>query len=52
MADTAHWILTQDAKTVTGNFFIDEDIMVQQGVTDLSHYAIDPSQPLMPDFFL
>ena len=52
MADTAHWILTQDAKSVTGNFFIDEDIMVQQGVTDLSHYAIDPSQPLMPDFFL
>lgn len=52
VADAAHWVLTQDAKTVTGNFFVDEEVLAQAGVTDFDHYAVDPSQNLMPDFFL
>lgn len=52
MADAAHWILTQNSRDVTGNFFIDEDVLRKSGVTDLSVYAYDPDAPLAPDFFV
>lgn len=52
MADAAHFILTQPSREFTGNFCIDDEIMEQAGVTDLTPYAIDPSQDLMPDFFV
>ena len=52
MADAAHWILTQDSKTCTGNFFIDDEVLTGAGVTDLDQYAYSPGTPLMPDFFL
>lgn len=53
MGDAAHWILTQPSRDVTGNFFVDEDILTDKmGQSDLSKYAIDPTQDLMPDFFL
>ena len=32
------WILTQDSREVTGNFFIDDDVLESAGVTDLSVY--------------
>ena len=38
MADAAHWILTQDSREVTGNFFIDDDVLEAAGVTDFSIY--------------
>src|SRR5216684_2011188 len=38
MADAAHLILTSDAKTVTGNFFVDDEVLAAHGVTDLSRY--------------
>jgi citronellol/citronellal dehydrogenase len=52
MADAAYWILTQDSRKVTGNFFIDEDVLRGAGVSDVSRYAVDPRAELMPDFFL
>ena len=52
MADAAHAILVRPAKEVTGRFFIDDEVLAEQGVTDLTHYAVDPSAKLMPDFFL
>ncbi len=52
IADTAHWILTQDSRACTGNFFIDEDVLAQAGITDLASYAVNPDVPLQPDFFL
>ena len=52
MADSAHWILTQPSREVTGNFFIDDEVMAKAGKTDLSEYAVDPTQELMPDFFV
>ena len=45
-------ILTRDAKTCTGNFFIDEDVLKEAGVTDLTGYAMDPDKELLPDLFL
>jgi citronellol/citronellal dehydrogenase len=52
MADAAHAVLTRPAKGCTGNFFIDEEVLAAEGVTDLSGYAVDPSKPLLPDIFL
>ncbi|MGB0513603.1 MAG: SDR family oxidoreductase [Wenzhouxiangellaceae bacterium] len=52
MADAAHSILTRPARETTGNFFIDDEVLRQAGVTDLDRYAVDPGQPLAPDLFI
>ena len=52
VADAAYLILTSDSSACTGNFFIDEDVLRQHGVTDLDQYATEPGQPLQPDFFV
>ena len=51
VADAAYMILTNPDRP-TGQHFIDEDILVNFGVTDLSRYALDPSVPLAEDIFL
>jgi citronellol/citronellal dehydrogenase len=53
VSDAAWWILTGDAKTTTGNFFIDDAVLAEHGVTDFARYAVVPgTQDLIPDFFL
>ena len=52
MADAAHAILTRPAVGFSGRFLIDDDVLRETGVTDLSGYAVDPAQPLLPDLFL
>ena len=52
MADAAHAILTRDARTTTGNFFLDDEVLRETGVTDFSHYAVKHGMPLLPDLFL
>jgi citronellol/citronellal dehydrogenase len=52
MADAAHAILTRDARTTTGNFFLDDDVLREAGVTDFDRYAVKPGMPLLPDLFL
>ena len=53
MADAAYAILTQDSRSCTGNFFVDETLLRQQGVSDFDQYAVVPgSKDLMLDFFL
>ncbi|MFO0683302.1 MAG: NAD(P)-dependent oxidoreductase [Sandaracinus sp.] len=52
MADAAHVILTSDAKTTTGKFFIDDDVLRSVGVTDFKKYAVDPTVEPFPDFFV
>ncbi len=52
MADAAHAVLTRDARACTGNFFTDEEVLRQEGVTDFDPYAVKPGTPLCPDFFL
>ena len=39
MADAAHAILTRDPRECTGNFFIDDDVLAEEGITDLSAYG-------------
>ncbi|WP_422000137.1 SDR family oxidoreductase [Reyranella sp.] len=52
MADAAHAILCRPAATCTGNFFIDDEVLAAEGITDLDRYAVSPGTPLMPDFFV
>ena len=39
VADSAHAILSRDSRACTGNFFIDDEVLREEGVTDLEHYA-------------
>lgn len=52
MADAAYAIVTRPAREVTGNFFIDEEVLRAAGVTDFSIYA--PASGAKPalDFFV
>lgn len=52
MADAAHAIITRDARACTGNFFIDEDVLREAGVTDFEPYACRPGVPLFTDLFV
>jgi citronellol/citronellal dehydrogenase len=53
MADAAYAVLTADAKATTGNFFIDEDVLRNAGVTDFGAYSVVPgSTQFLPDLFL
>jgi citronellol/citronellal dehydrogenase len=52
VADAALAILRRDARSCTGNFFIDEEVLREEGVTDLARYAVEPGAELAPDLFL
>jgi len=52
MADAAHVILTRDSRGHTGNFYIDDEVLRQAGITDFEKYAVAPGKPLLPDLFL
>jgi citronellol/citronellal dehydrogenase len=52
MADSAYIVLNREAKSCTGNFFIDVDVLKEEGITDYSKYAVHPGHELMRDFFL
>lgn len=52
MADAAHEILTRPARSFTGNFVIDDVILYEAGVRDFDKYRVDPTKPLIPDFFV
>ena len=53
MGDAAHAVLSRDPRTCTGNFFIDDEVLRESGVTDLDQYAVTPgNQRFIPDFFV
>jgi citronellol/citronellal dehydrogenase len=53
LSDSAWLILTSDARSTTGNFFIDDTLLAEHGVTDLDRYAVVAgTQDLIPDFFV
>jgi citronellol/citronellal dehydrogenase len=52
MGDAAYAILNRPARDCTGNFFIDDEVLAAEGVTDFDRYAYAPGTPLMPDFFV
>lgn len=52
MADAAHAILTRSSREATGNFYIDEEVLRAEGVSDFSKYAPGAKGPLAGDFFV
>ena len=36
----------------TGNFFLDQDVLEEEGISDFDQYAIDPEATLVSDFFV
>src|SRR5512146_1853828 len=53
LADAAWWILTSDARTTSGEFFIDDSVLAEHGVTDLDRYSVTPgTTDFVPDFFV
>jgi citronellol/citronellal dehydrogenase len=52
MADAAYAIFNKNAREFTGNFLIDDSFLYAEGERDFDKYRVDPTQPLMPDFFV
>ena len=51
-ADAAYAVLQRDSKSCTGNFFLDQDVLTEEGVTDFDQYAIEKGATLVSDFFV
>ena len=52
MGDAAYAIFTRPAREFTGQFCIDDKVLYASGVRDFERYRVDPSVPLMSDFFV
>jgi citronellol/citronellal dehydrogenase len=52
VADAAFFILTSPSKEITGNFFIDDEVLIENGITNLERYSVVPGAKLIQDFFL
>jgi citronellol/citronellal dehydrogenase len=52
VADAAHAVFQKPAREFTGRFLIDDTFLSEEGVTNFEKYRVDPSVPLMPDFFV
>ena len=52
VADAAYVILNRNNRKATGNFYIDEAVLKEEGVTDFDRYAVNPGTALYTDLFL
>jgi citronellol/citronellal dehydrogenase len=53
LADSAYIILNRPSATTTGNFFVDDEVLASEGVTDLDKYSVVPgTKDFLLDFFL
>jgi citronellol/citronellal dehydrogenase len=52
MADAAYAIFNRDSRRHTGNFYIDEAVLGEEGIADFAHYSMTPGASLYPDLFL
>jgi citronellol/citronellal dehydrogenase len=52
LADAAYYILKRPSGSCTGNFFLDEVVLAEEGITDLSGYSVVPGAQLYTDLFL
>lgn len=52
-ADAAHAVVTRPSREATGNFYLCEDVLAEEGVTDLSPYSYGGADAdLIPDIFV
>jgi citronellol/citronellal dehydrogenase len=53
VADAAHAVHCRTSRACTGNFFLDEDVLRAEGVTDFAEYAATPgTTSFIPDLFV
>ena len=52
IAESAFYILSKPSTECTGNSFIDEDVLANEGITDLSQYSVVPGASLYNDLFV
>ncbi len=53
LADSAYIIFNRESKTCTGNFFVDDELLASEGITDLEKYSVKPgTTDFLLDFFL
>jgi citronellol/citronellal dehydrogenase len=52
LADAAFYIFSKAASLCTGNCFIDEEVFVKEGITDLDKYSVVPGAELYKDLFV
>lgn len=52
MADAAYFILSKPSANCTGNSFIDEAVLADEGIFDLSTYSVIPGATLYQDLFI
>ncbi|MBI79534.1 MAG: short chain dehydrogenase [Gammaproteobacteria bacterium] len=52
MGDAAYWILSQQSQSCNGNYFLDETVLKNNGITDFDVYANDPSTPPLKDWLV
>lgn len=52
VADAAHAVISRSSTTCTGNFYIDDEVLAEEGVSNLDEYSVSPGGRLAPDFFL
>lgn len=52
IADSAFYILQRPSSVCTGNTFLDEDVLADEGITNLEKYSVKPGGPLYTDLFL
>jgi citronellol/citronellal dehydrogenase len=52
IADAAYYILSRPSSSCTGNFFIDEEVLAEEGITNLEKYSVIPGAQLYTDLFL
>ena len=53
LSDSAYIILNRVSKECTGNFFVDDEVLASEGITDLDKYAVVPcTKDFLLDFFL
>jgi len=53
LSDSDYIILNRPATDCTGNFFVDDELLASEGITDLDKYAVVPgTKDFLLDFFL
>lgn len=53
LADAAYIVLNRESKSCTGNFFVDDELLASEGITDLEKYSVVPgTKEFLLDFFL
>ena len=53
LSDAAYIILNRESKDCTGNFFVDDELLASEGITDLEKYSVVPgTKDFLLDFFL